>query len=157
MDWQEDRTLRAVIWAQNFTILDIDASVMMFSRGEQTRRPLGAVVSRDWERIRSLTSLFIEVVMRHAQELVLLGRVTLELTQNLIVPLPPHDNLAVNVLDVHVFPAVGIRPHQTRTLVCDCPAYSSCLCRVLPERRGSDMRVQRGLLLHAVDGRGLLV
>ena len=157
MDWKEDRTLRAVIWAQNFTVLNVDASIVMFSRGEQTRRPLGAVVSRDRERIRSLASLFIKVVMRHAQELVLLGRVALEFTEDLIVPLPPHDNLAVNVLNVHVFPAVGICPHQTRTLVCDCPAYSSCLCCVLSERRGSDMCVQRSLLLHAVDGRGLLV
>ena len=50
--------------------------------------------------------------MRHAEELALLGGATFELTQNLIVPLTAHYDLAVDVLDVHVFTAVGIRAHQ---------------------------------------------
>lgn len=132
MNREEDGTLRAVVWAQDLAILYVDARIVIFSGCQQTRGPLGTVVSGDWEGIRSFTSLLVEVVMRHSKEIVLFGRITLEIPQKLNVSLASHDNLTMNVLDVHVFPAVCISPHQTRAFVRNCTANSRSLCCLLP-------------------------
>ena len=70
-------------------------------------------MARHGKRVLRVASLLVQVV-RHAEELALLGGAALKLAQDLVVPLPAHDDLAVDVLDVHVFAAVGIRAHQTR-------------------------------------------
>ena len=80
---------------------------------QQTRSPLSTVVARDGESVLCVSSLIVQIV-RHAEEFALLGGPSLELPKNLVVALAAHDDLAVDVLDVHVLPAVGIGAHQAR-------------------------------------------
>ena len=106
-------------------------------------------MARDRESILGVARLLIQVV-RHAEELALLGWAAFQLTQDLVVPLAAHDYLAVDVLYVHVLAAVGIRAHQTRLVSDTClDIIDRCRLGCLLQRRGRHVGVC--CLLHAVD------
>ena len=152
---KENWALRTVVWSEDLAIFDIHTRIVMLGCLQQASRPpsvTSAVAPRDGERVRVLASLLVEVMMRHSKELVLFGRIALELTQDLIVSLSSHYDLAVDVLNVHVFPTVGICSHQTSALIRDGTTDGCRLRRVLAQRRrGHVSTIQRSLLLHAVD------
>lgn len=106
-----------------------------------------AVVPRD-ESV-SFTSLFVQVAGGAAKHFTFTA--AFELAQYLIVPLPAHHDLTVNVLNIHVLSAVAsIRAHQA-SLVGDSSLYviDSSRSGCLLERAGCDVSV--GSLLDAVD------
>ena len=60
------------------------------------------------------TGLIVHAVV-HGEKLVLLCGSPLQLSKDLAVSLAAHDNLTVDVLNIHVFPWIAcISPHQAR-------------------------------------------
>ena len=150
MNREEDRSFRAVVGAEDLYLAHLHACLaLVLARRQQARARLATIMAG--HEMVDLAGLLVQVV-RVSEELTLLGRrAALELAQYLIVPLAAHDDLAVDVLDVHVLAAVPrVRPHQAR-LVRDAGLYvvdSGGRGRLL-QRRGSDLAVRR--LLDAVD------
>ena len=67
-----------------------------------------------WDERVVFSCLLIQIIVRcsRSKHLTL---ATLELAQNLIISLPSHHNLTMNVLNIHILSTMAcIRPHQTR-------------------------------------------
>ena len=109
---QEDRPFRAVVWPKDLYLLDLDACAMVLACSvKQTRsRFIHTVVAGD-KRIILPGLPFVHIVSGCGAEHLTLT--ALKLSQYLIVSLPAHHNLTMNVLNVHILPAMAcIRPHQ---------------------------------------------
>ena len=110
MDRKENWAFCAVVGAKNFDFFYRHASSVVVNSGEETV----AVFETDLAGRRCkgvcVACLLVQVV-RGAEKLVLLSQATLKFSQDLIVALASHDDLAVNVLDVHVFTTVRIGSH----------------------------------------------
>ena len=110
---QKNGALRAVIGPQDFYFFDLDAGIVMLTSSiEQTGALfIHAVMSGD-ECVRFSCLLIQMIVRSRASEHFTLT--AFELAQDLIVPLSSHHNLAMDVLYVHILPAMPrIRSHQT--------------------------------------------
>ena len=86
---------------------------MVVNSGEETVAVFKTYLAGSRRKGVCVACLLVQVV-RSAEKLVLLGQATLKFSQDLVVTLASHDDLAVNVLDVHVFTTVRIGSHQTR-------------------------------------------
>ena len=109
MQREEDRALGAVIGAKDFNLLHCDTGLAMLSSCQEAVAGTGLA---GHEGV-IFTGLIITVV--HGEKVVLLCGSPLQLSKNLAVSLAAHDNLTVDVLNVHVFSWITcIGPHQAR-------------------------------------------
>ena len=109
---QEDGPFGAVVWPKDFHLFHLDACAMVLACPvKQTRsRFIHTVVAGD-KRICLSGLPFIHVVTRCCAKHLSLA--ALKLSQYLIVSLPAHHNLTMNVLNVHILAAMTcIRSHQ---------------------------------------------
>ena len=113
MQREEDRALGAVIGAKDFDLLHCDTGLAMLSSCQEAVAGTGLA---GHEGV-IFPGLIITVV--HGEKVVLLCGSPLQLSKDLAVSLASHDNLTVDVLNVHVFSWIAcIGPHQA-CLVCD--------------------------------------
>ena len=131
---QEDGPLRTVVRSQYLDLFNWNASLVVLTGAiEQTSPPLVHTVVPGDECV-SFTGLLVEVVVGGSASKHLTFT-TFELSQYLIVSLPAHHDLTMNVFNIHILAAMsGISSHQTR-LVGDSGLYivHSCCRRSLLE------------------------
>ena len=109
MQREEDRALGAVIGAKDFNLLHCDTGLAMLSSCQEA---VAGTRLAGHEGV-IFTGLIVAVV--HGEKVVLLCGSPLQLSKNLAVSLAAHDNLTVDVLNVHVFSWIAcIGPHQAR-------------------------------------------
>ena len=109
MQREEDRALGAVIGAKDFNLLHCYTGLAMLSSCQEAVAGTGLA---GHEGV-IFTGLIVAVV--HGEKVVLLCGSPLQLSKNLAVSLAAHDNLTVDVLNVHVFSWIAcIGPHQAR-------------------------------------------
>ena len=110
MQREEDRALGAVIGAKDFNLLHCDTGLAMLSSCQEAVAGTGLA---GHEGV-IFTGLIVQAVV-HGEKLVLLSGSPLQLPKDLAVSLAAHDDLTVDVLNVHVFSWIAcIRPHQAR-------------------------------------------